>query len=706
MTTMKDVSDSPVETKLAKKKKKGAVADPKQSVVAFINEVNSAVSTERRAMVINNLYNMHNAVVNSKFVEFNGIKIISEWFRKAAERNEGLVIECLVHLLSGLPIKKFDLAACDFESSLQSLLEEDDQLVSDTTKRNIQRFLDVAALVQDPRDFVSFLHSEDAGSSSRKRKLNGGIQWLPDSNLVIEASAGDDFSMLVDTSPVESGSSAKRMRIVTPTVTWYKPLVIHIDKESTFESLESVDKENKRIQSALEALYYHPSLIPLNPQGPPVYTFTHSRPRVIDFGPLEVDANTEPKALPEPAPTIQKDQQQSIPSASDSSTPSVTEAPSAASISSLFNNPDFWRVLQQAPKVEPEIPSSSTSSSLPGVVAQDRSRVSAYDSQYSTGPAATASMMPPVAQNSAYGGSSAPPYGSLDSRFASPEQPSYPPRPYGTIGSGPAYSSDHVAPVPVRGPADYYGPAQPMRGAGYGSQPPAARFGAYGTQQPPPLPTQSSSRYPITAPPPPPPTGYPPQRSPAATIGYPRMQAPPQPPASGAMRPTGRFSNQPPPMAMPQSEQQQQQQEYPPMMTMGSQQDSSAAVSSGAGGVLPTAAKYPYPCKFFLMNACKKGAACSFIHEIASSADPTGPSNAPLVNDNRLAAGGGLFGNNNAHAMQDQVLVGGGGGGQQRFPPPQRLQMPIQVPRQMHYVGPQGGISSAAPLRGRNPYVN
>jgi hypothetical protein len=66
---MKDIPESTSETKLVKKKKKGSV-DPKQSVVAFINEVNSAVSSERRAMVINNLYNMHSSVVNSKYVFF------------------------------------------------------------------------------------------------------------------------------------------------------------------------------------------------------------------------------------------------------------------------------------------------------------------------------------------------------------------------------------------------------------------------------------------------------------------------------------------------------------------------------------------------------------------------------------------------------------------------------------------------------------
>jgi hypothetical protein len=47
------------------KRRKKTVLDPKQSVVAFINEVNAS-SGDRRAIIVNNLYNMHNANIIQK----------------------------------------------------------------------------------------------------------------------------------------------------------------------------------------------------------------------------------------------------------------------------------------------------------------------------------------------------------------------------------------------------------------------------------------------------------------------------------------------------------------------------------------------------------------------------------------------------------------------------------------------------------------
>ncbi len=47
------------------KRRKKALLDSKQSVVAFINEVHAS-SGDRRAIVVNNLYNMHNMNIIQK----------------------------------------------------------------------------------------------------------------------------------------------------------------------------------------------------------------------------------------------------------------------------------------------------------------------------------------------------------------------------------------------------------------------------------------------------------------------------------------------------------------------------------------------------------------------------------------------------------------------------------------------------------------
>eukprot|EP00475_Leptophrys_vorax_P002089 TRINITY_DN11191_c0_g1_i2.p1 TRINITY_DN11191_c0_g1~~TRINITY_DN11191_c0_g1_i2.p1 ORF type:complete len:641 (-),score=133.33 TRINITY_DN11191_c0_g1_i2:57-1751(-) len=526
---MKDAADSSADNKLAKRKKKGTV-DPKQFVVAFINEVNCAVSTERRAMVINNLYNMHNPSINSKFVEFNGLKIISEWFLKAAQLNESLVIECLVHLLSGLPFKKSDVEVCSIESSMQTLLQDHSHLLSGFTKKGINRFLQIVSRAQNSGDFISLAQPDEG--ISRKRKLGEGIRWLPDSNLVIEASVGDEFFVSKDNSPDES--AAKRLKVLATSVAWRTPLVINIERECSTESIRSIEIENKRIQSALEAVYYHPTLIPTNPQGPPVYTFTHSKPKTIEFGPLEVNPNTEPRALPKPV--LSQESASSVVSNSSMSEGQSMAPVSTESIASLFSNPEFLRALQQT-TANIELPESKSIAPPPIAAGAGDDRMRGYPSQYNV-----QSMFTP---NPSYTGG----YGRPESRFNS--EPGYP-----RLAGAPIGQYYPNGPHAVRVP-DYYANSRtaPMRSYSAANQVPMgvpniqSRGENYGMPPPPISQPQAPqlNRYPAAVPPPPP-VGLPPHRNPAMGLDHGRRQVPPPP---------GYGSRPPPPGSLPMQNQAQ-----------------------------------------------------------------------------------------------------------------------------------------------------
>jgi hypothetical protein len=238
-----------------------------------------------------------------------------------------LVLEALLNLAQSLPVKRPDIIATSIEKILYDLTSNPKfSACKDSIEKAIQIF-----------DRATDMESGNSvyGDISRKKKIVGGIRWLPDSQLVSENDGFDDDSGGIDenTSSNATAELQKRKSKCGTTILWHAPRPINSKYEKLKEDFASSKKESERIKNATEANYYHQSLIPPNPLGPPLYTtLNKSSPIFIDFGPIDIAPNTEPKSKATPATTAQKPEPSAPPS----------------DIGDLFKNPDLIKALSSS----------------------------------------------------------------------------------------------------------------------------------------------------------------------------------------------------------------------------------------------------------------------------------------------------------------------------------------------------------------------
>lgn len=150
-----------------------------------------------------------------RFVEYNGIQTISDWLIKSKDLRESAVLDALVHLLSELQVKKTDMHAAGAYANLRLVLNEANQIINEYTKSRIEGLIEAVNEAKEDDCIIALSNRKNEGY--RKRKLNGGIRWVPDANLVKEASSTDDSSA-ADEAP------SKKSKAIVATVPWYIPL--------------------------------------------------------------------------------------------------------------------------------------------------------------------------------------------------------------------------------------------------------------------------------------------------------------------------------------------------------------------------------------------------------------------------------------------------------------------------------------------------
>jgi hypothetical protein len=243
------------------------------------------------------------------------------------------VLDALLNLAQALPVKRPDIISTSIEKVLYDI-SNNPKFTS--SKEKAEKVIEVFDRATD-LESGNAIHEQ----FSRKRKLEGGVRWLPDSQLVIENDALDeDYG-----GPEESaivGDTQKRKSKCGTTILWRNPPKMESKYEKPKEKFQSAIKEDERIKDIPEANYYHPSLIPPNPLGPPVYNIINNPPPVvIEFGPVDIPPNT---AEPKPATKTTK-----------AATPKISEPvpvaevhKEAAPITDLFRNPDLLKALSSA----------------------------------------------------------------------------------------------------------------------------------------------------------------------------------------------------------------------------------------------------------------------------------------------------------------------------------------------------------------------
>lgn len=288
----------------------------KEKIVAWINSYTTSDWSERLVKV-NHAYNFFDSSDFQQLVEFDGIKVLSDWLTAAYDDKQMAIVTALLKLCKTIPeASAANTPIATISKNIASNASIDPSVASEASS-----FLSQLESATDKRP----RESDEEEQPLKKAKLVKGIQWADNNNKRLEyilfiktrkqleqEKRMAEQSAMGGRQQVTLGRNLiKRSKMIVKTLLqWHIPKIINEPDSITFNCFIT-QQETKRRQNIPEAVYYNAALVPDMPKttDPEIQ---QTKPISIAFGSEEIAPLTaddeeqieEPTHTPEPPSDI------------------------------------------------------------------------------------------------------------------------------------------------------------------------------------------------------------------------------------------------------------------------------------------------------------------------------------------------------------------------------------------------------------------